>query len=146
MFMFKNCMCKCPEKNGCRVRKFLKGQQVSSGIKQGEWKPRVEHLPGTHKALGSMPSREKRTFTFPFYLLLVCQEQPALATCSHHWAHGAKQPRTEPSKTMSQNKPFLRKWSLIGGQEQAKTKEFPYTRGEGFKRIWASELHTRLPH
>lgn len=102
-------------------------------MKQGEWKPGVEHLPGMYKGPRlHAQHREKRTFTFPFYLLLVCQEQPALATCSHHPVHGAKQPGTEPSKTMSQNKPFLGEWSLLGGQGQAKTKELPYTRGEGF--------------
>lgn len=136
-FMFKNCMSKCPERNGWQVRKFLKGHQVSLGMKQWEWKPWAErsvgHLPGTHGTLGAMPSTERsERFTFPFYLLLVCQEQWALATCSlpppGAWGQAT---RTEPSKTRSQNKPLLGKWSLTGGQERPRQKDHLTQEGKG---------------
>lgn len=135
--MFKNCMSKCPERNGWQVRKFLKGHQVSLGMKQWEWKPWAErsvgHLPGTHGTLGAMPSTERsERFTFPFYLLLVCQEQRALATCSlpppGAWGQAT---RTEPSKTRSQNKPLLGKWSLTGGQERPRQKDHLTQEGKG---------------
>lgn len=88
--------------------------------KQG-WSAAVEHLPGMHKATGSKPSTERGECLLS---LLSVSCLPRTASPCHMLplpGARAKQPRTEPSKTRSQNKPFLGKWSLIGGQEQAKT-------------------------
>lgn len=128
-------------------RTFPKGHQVSLGMRQVEWKPgwstAVEHLPGMHTAPGSMPSPErgKRLFS-PFIGLLSAKNSQPLPG-SQHQARGAKHPRTEPSKTMSQNKPFLGKRSLRGGRGQERQGNYLTPEGEAFRVSGQQDCHTK---
>lgn len=93
----------------------------------------MEHLPGMHTAPGSRPSPERGDRLFsPFIGLLSAKNSQPLPG-SQHQVHGAKHPRTEPSKTMSQNKPFLGKRSLRGGQRQERQGNYLTPEGEAFR-------------